>query len=486
MPKMYVDKTKELFADLIQRPPLTDQLLQRPPFRFLHDVVKATIQNTGFLMDKFTSEQMDASNITDKTAKTIFLKTLIKALNDDGSLKDVKASKIIAGKEPEMTNLMLQKLAIDAAKFRNSKVNVKEEKKEKKVHKKERSSKKMERRNSSNEGKKKEKEERHSSKGKEKKNKGSEIKSKIIKQTDDSSGGRRGSIDEGHFEGAEPEALSAKMEQKIQEVHTDQEASGTAKTEDSGIAENASSETEQPLLSPVLKEQIRLSTSSGRPRTSAGRLGTAAARPPPPKLKKKQVAEIERKPEHNTRKTNGVIVDERKESDEYFIVEVEPSYDQTDQANAGELNAEEHGGLVRKILETKKELEEKISKEAYNTTTSVFDKNDQARSQEKLANLQRIMQQITQTTHLLARLLDNTQEDAENMFKEMEEWRSESTKNLRELRERKANVEGSSENLLLRLNQLDEQIKEVKRAIVQTKANVIANEEKIRLLINNI
>lgn len=59
-----------------------------------------------FIQDNFTNEEMDASNITDKTAKANFLKTLIKALNNDGSLKDVKAAKIIAGKEPELTNLV--------------------------------------------------------------------------------------------------------------------------------------------------------------------------------------------------------------------------------------------------------------------------------------------------------------------------------------------------------------------------------------------
>lgn len=72
------------------------------------------------------------------------------------------------------------------------------------------------------------------------------------------------------------------------------------------------------------------------------------------------------------------------------------------------------------------------------------------------------------------------------MFKEMEEWRLESMKNVHDLRERRANAEGSSESLLLKLNQLDEQIKEVKSAIVQTKAKVIANEEKIRILVDNI
>ncbi|EFO23623.1 hypothetical protein LOAG_04864 [Loa loa] len=485
MSKMYTDRTKELFADLIERPPLTDQLLQRPPFRFLHDIVKFTIQNTGFLMEKFTNEEMDASNITDKTTKANFLKTLIKALNDDGSLKDVKAAKIIAGKEPEMTNLMLQKLAIDAAAFRDSKLkgitNEERQKKEKKAHKKECNDNGLERKNNDNKSRKVEKERRHSSRSKEKRKKEIESKPKIIKQTIDNNE-RRDSIDERHFDDIVQETSAMKMEQV---VHTDQDPSIITKTEDGDIADNITNEIAQPLISPPLKEQLRLSTSSGRPRTSASRLGTAAARPAPPKIKKKRVEEIERKPEVNI-KTSGVIIGEREEIDEQFIVEIEPSYCQTDQTNADELISEEHGGLVRKILETKKELEDKITKEAYNATISVFDENDQARSQQELANLQKTMQQITQTTHLLARFLDNTQEDAENMFKEMEEWRLESTKNIHELRERKANAEESSEKLLLRLNQLDEQIKEVKNAIIQTKAKVIANEEKIRILVNNI
>ncbi|KAM3725914.1 TRAF3-interacting protein [Dirofilaria immitis] len=483
---MYMDRTKELFAGLIDRPPLTDQLLQRPPFRFLHDVIKITIQNTGFLMDKFTSEEMDASNITDKMAKTSFLKTLIKALNDDGSLKDVKAAKIIAGKEPEMTNLMLQKLAIDAAAFRDSKLKAptKERKqtKEKKAHKKEHNNKGVKRKSNHNGSKKAENAKRNSNRSKEKIREESENKSMIIKQMIGSNE-RRDSIGEGHFEDTAPETSSMKMEQAI---HTDQELLATSKAEDSGIVDVTINETEQPLAPIALKEQLRLSTSSGRPRTSVSRMGTAAARPAPPKIKKKRVEETERKPEINM-KTSAVIIGERKQSDEYFfIVEVEPSYNQIDRTNADEIITKEHGSLVRKILETKKELEDKVEKESYNAAISVFDEKDQARSQQELTDLQRTMQRITQTTHLLARFLDNAQEDAESMFKEMEEWRLESSKNIYDLRERKANVDGSSESLLLRLNQLDEQIKEVKDAIVQTKAKVIANEEKIRILVNNI
>lgn len=39
-------------------------------------------------------------------AKIEFLQKLIKILNDDGLLKNVKAAKIVAGKEPEQTNLV--------------------------------------------------------------------------------------------------------------------------------------------------------------------------------------------------------------------------------------------------------------------------------------------------------------------------------------------------------------------------------------------
>uniref|UniRef100_A0A0K0DPG9 MIP-T3 domain-containing protein n=1 Tax=Angiostrongylus cantonensis TaxID=6313 RepID=A0A0K0DPG9_ANGCA len=105
--------TRTAFLGLIDRPPLTDQLLARPPFRFILDIVKSTVSKTGYLKDQFSSDDLNPSKFNDKNSKVAFLDSLLQILND-GSLDNVKSSKIVAGKEPELTNLMLIKLAEQA------------------------------------------------------------------------------------------------------------------------------------------------------------------------------------------------------------------------------------------------------------------------------------------------------------------------------------------------------------------------------------
>lgn len=46
---MNKEETKQLLQPLINSPPLTDQLLQRPPFRFLLDIVIEVSKETNFL-----------------------------------------------------------------------------------------------------------------------------------------------------------------------------------------------------------------------------------------------------------------------------------------------------------------------------------------------------------------------------------------------------------------------------------------------------
>ena len=49
------------------------QLLSKPPFRFLHDVFSAVINENGFAKGLYTDEEMDSGNLKDKGAKLAYL-----------------------------------------------------------------------------------------------------------------------------------------------------------------------------------------------------------------------------------------------------------------------------------------------------------------------------------------------------------------------------------------------------------------------------
>lgn len=93
---------------LIRKPRLTEALLRRPPFRFLHDIVTAVQKTTGFMKDVFSETELDVKALAnDREGKLTFLQKLIDAV--DSSL-DADPLKIIAGIEPESTNALLQTL----------------------------------------------------------------------------------------------------------------------------------------------------------------------------------------------------------------------------------------------------------------------------------------------------------------------------------------------------------------------------------------
>jgi TRAF3-interacting protein 1 len=101
--------TAEMGGQIFQKPKLLEKHLQKPPFRFLHDIFTATMEATGFGDGLFEGPELDSKSITEKDAKINFLTKLITLTEMMiGEELDVKPNKIVAGHEPEKTNQFLQ------------------------------------------------------------------------------------------------------------------------------------------------------------------------------------------------------------------------------------------------------------------------------------------------------------------------------------------------------------------------------------------
>ena len=110
------ERTRQMLSAIVHKPKCTDKLLSKPPFRFLHDLILAINDATGFgLEEELTIEEMDSCNLKDKVDRLAFLDKIIK--HAEGRLSttiDARPKKILAGLEPDKTCQFLQLLAVAA------------------------------------------------------------------------------------------------------------------------------------------------------------------------------------------------------------------------------------------------------------------------------------------------------------------------------------------------------------------------------------
>ncbi|XP_067111306.1 TRAF3-interacting protein 1 isoform X2 [Osmerus mordax] len=107
-----VKKTQDTLGKVIKKPPLTEKLLSKPPFRYLHDIFSEVIRSTGFMRGLYEDSEMKSDNVKDKDSKVAFLqKALDVVMLVSGEPLAAKPARIVAGHEPERTNELLQAIA---------------------------------------------------------------------------------------------------------------------------------------------------------------------------------------------------------------------------------------------------------------------------------------------------------------------------------------------------------------------------------------
>ncbi|XP_066431808.1 TRAF3-interacting protein 1 isoform X1 [Eleutherodactylus coqui] len=104
-----VRRTQDSLGKVVRKPPLTDKLLGKPPFRYLHDILTEVIRTTGFLKGLYAESELKSDNVKDKDAKISFLQKAIDVVVlVTGEPLAVKPARVVAGHEPEKTNEFLQ------------------------------------------------------------------------------------------------------------------------------------------------------------------------------------------------------------------------------------------------------------------------------------------------------------------------------------------------------------------------------------------
>ncbi|KAM3960511.1 intraflagellar transport 54 [Aphomia sociella] len=107
-----IKATQTSLGKYVKRPPLSEKLLKKPPFRYLHDIVTTVLKTTGFFEGLFDEDELISENVKDRDNKIQFLNKVIYVVGaTTGKTLSVKSSKIVAGQEAEKTNELLQCLA---------------------------------------------------------------------------------------------------------------------------------------------------------------------------------------------------------------------------------------------------------------------------------------------------------------------------------------------------------------------------------------
>ncbi|XP_078332683.1 TRAF3-interacting protein 1-like isoform X3 [Crassostrea virginica] len=541
-----VKKTQDTLGKIIKKPPLTEKLLSKPPFRFLHDIMTSVIKTTGFMNGLYKEEELNSENVKDKDSKIAFLQKAIDfTAMVTGKSLSVKPVKIVAGHEPEKTNEFLQSLAaainkgVDNDEYvakmtkgggeskeekrDRSKEGSKEERKkrdseDKKDRDKSASREKSRERHRDKEDRHKDREDRHRDKEDRHKDRDDEDRHRDKKDRHRDKESRHRDRDEDKEE-RHKDREERHRDRKERRKHQDEESKENDPSQMNGEKEesptklarpssakgsrrrregrrHSSDEEDEPPKTMMASEggednlppQVSASRSLARP---------SSARPAPPR-RKQEVIENEPAMRLGSGKPSNVIVDGGKDSDEdedeTFMVEETAAPQEQEQAPPPPLDDEEdedHGGLVKKMLETKKELES--SSQVKKTTeierpkiTDAQRMKQRQQVQKEIDKLRVSIQTLTRSANPLGKVMDYVQEDLDSMQKELQRWKQENKEHALELKRERGITDKAIEPLRAQLTEVDQAIKDQVDLIAAVKSNIIRNDQKIDKMLRSI
>ncbi|CAM4600642.1 unnamed protein product [Leuciscus chuanchicus] len=607
-------KTQEALGKVIKKPPLTEKLLSKPPFRYLHDIFSEVIRTTGFMKGLYGEAEMKSDNVKDKDSKIAFLQKAIDVVMlVSGEPLAAKPARIVAGHEPEKTNELLQaiakcclnKLSSDEAvkrvlagdkldqkgkpstsrsqdkenregrerhRDREERNGIKEssgsreqkdpdqpkdpeskrddkdrrkdaersdkgrerdrtkdrdkdksrDREKDKTREKEREREKEKDRNKDKDkerdkerDKKREREshkdrdrERDKERDREREKRREREKEKEEKLKD--RGDRKIKAAEISKSKPNPEITSKTHEAEAEEpespsrIPRPSSAKGQRRWPKTRGQDETDSEGEADITSPENPVPIENGEAmdSVPPQTTHRRLPRPnSARPAAPRVKRQEsyadVTPAERLSSGKTPAT--VILDDKKlsededEEDGHFVVEaVPPPPDIPEmERNSLELQGDDkHGGLVKKILETKKDYESSPStksKEQDRTLVSeVSRKKERELVAKEIERLRSSIQTVCRSALPLGKIMDYIQEDMDSMQNELQTWRKENKENAQALLQEQRITDTVVEPLKSELAELEQLIKDQQDKICAVKSNILKNEEKIQKMVSSI
>ncbi|XP_062049882.1 TRAF3-interacting protein 1 isoform X2 [Lepus europaeus] len=588
-----VRRTQEALGKVIRRPPLTEKLLNKPPFRYLHDIITEVIRVTGFLKGLYTDAEMKSDNVKDKDAKISFLQKAIDVVvMVSGEPLLAKPARIVAGHEPERTNELLQmigkcclsKLSSEDAVKRvlsgekgdvkgrvsltsrpqeSDNKHVREEEPRGHKEKEDRRNSEIKERSRSRDQKQKE-ELKEDSKPREKdrdqekpreperdgrrdgerekarararrseaarekerlrgrdrehdRDKGKDRDQRRVRNGEHSRDpNREKSREQDKLE--KKSASSGEISKKLSdgsskdpkaetetEVSTRAPKSLTSKLSKrrcrSSVEGDSTSDAEE--AGPAGQDKAEASESSEVPNGLSSTVRRiprpGSARPAPPRVRRQESVEVLAIDRAGSGKTvSNVIVDSQNSDngeDEQFVVAAAPQLSEMSELEvvpATELEEDEkHGGLVKKILETKKDYEklQQSPRAGEKEKSLVFEsawKKEKDIVSKEMEKLRVSIQTLCRSALPLGKIMDYIQEDVDAMQSELQLWHGESRQHAQALQEEQSITDAAVEPLKAELAELEQLIRDQQDKICAVKASVLRNEEKIQKMIHSI